>query len=184
MQKTGPHRRPAKRQHADVWRRIWDKLEDLGYPQAEVNFLHIKAHRSKADKAAMDEETRRRTAGNEPADRWAKEGAGGDAGHGREETLKAAAEQVQWTLDCIVESQGWIEQRGQRPDHIAQGSKPKPKGHLVLGPKRPHHMIHAGRQMAVPRLRYHYREWHHREPHGLAALPGHGAQAHRHLSRR
>ena len=66
---------------------IWDKLEDVGYTQAEVCFTHIKAHRSKTDKAAMDEDTRRHTAGNEWADRWAKEGAAGDAGYGREEAF-------------------------------------------------------------------------------------------------
>eukprot|EP00974_Lingulodinium_polyedra_P059339 5714738-Lingulodinium_polyedra.AAC.1 len=36
----------AKRAHADIWRGIWEKLEDMGFPDAGLELLHVKAHRA------------------------------------------------------------------------------------------------------------------------------------------
>ena len=66
------------RPRADVWRLIWAKLTDIGYPEAEVRFSHVKAHRTQRAKASLDNEHRRRTAGNEAAVAFAKLGGGPD----------------------------------------------------------------------------------------------------------
>ena len=65
----------AKRPHADVWRLIWAKLKDIGYPEAEVRVSHVKAHRTQQAKANMDIAHRQHTAGSKAADILAKQGA-------------------------------------------------------------------------------------------------------------
>ena len=62
------------RPHADVWKLIWAKWEDLGQEVAGNTALRCKAHRSKAQVMRLDEPGQDDAAGNAVADRWAKEG--------------------------------------------------------------------------------------------------------------
>ena len=84
----------ARRPHADVWRRIWAKLEDLGFPSEVVSFKHVKAHRTALAKAGLAPEEKLHAKGNEAADTWAKAGASGDGGFGREQVMKEAMETI------------------------------------------------------------------------------------------
>ncbi len=69
----------------------------------------------------MGDEHRRHTAGNEAADAFAKRGAEGDRGQGKEQVLQDAANKVKWVLDLIAEAKALLEQWGQWPDREAQG---------------------------------------------------------------
>ena len=77
----------ARRPHADVWRQIWTKLDDLGFPADVVSFKHVKAHRTALAKASLTPADRFHAKGNEAADAWAKTGANGDAGWGRKQVM-------------------------------------------------------------------------------------------------
>ena len=128
----------AKRPHADVWRLIWHKLEDIGFPLAEVKISHVKAHRSLKDKPVMTAERKRHTAGNEAADHWAKAGAECDKGQYKQQVLQACEEKMKWALDFVAEAQTWPEKLGQWPDRDPKSTKPRPKGRLFVGPVHPH----------------------------------------------
>ena len=128
------------RPHADVWRQIWAKLDDLGFPSEAVAFKHVKAHRTATTKASLTPEEQRHAKGNEAADVWAKLGASGDSGCGREQVMQEASEKVRWTLDYLAESLEWPEAFGKWEDVEAQLVKPKPRRTLEVGPRRPHCM--------------------------------------------
>ena len=82
----------AARAHADVWRDIWFRIEDLGGLGPEtVTFAHVKAHRTAEAKRCMGADERHHTAGNDAADVLAKRGAELDSNWGRTATLQAAA---------------------------------------------------------------------------------------------
>ena len=95
----------AARPHADVWRRIWFKIDDLDFPLDAVR--HCKAHRSRAQMEALTGSERHAALGNSWVYRAAKEAATGDAGYGRDMAVRQAAEKVQWALGNI----GWWHQR-------------------------------------------------------------------------
>ena len=65
----------SRRPHADVWRKNWGKLEDIGVGEGGVTLEKVKAHLSAKDKSTASEEKLRKTRLNEEADAKAKKGA-------------------------------------------------------------------------------------------------------------
>ncbi len=139
----------AIRPRADARRLIWGKLEDVGYPHAEVKVTHIKAHRTQKDTEVVTAELKRHTAGNEAARHWAKVGTECDESQGRQQVLQACEEKLRKALDCVAEAQTWPEKLGQRPDRDPKGSKPQAKGQLVVGPAYPHRMSQRQARLAL-----------------------------------
>ncbi|CAK0858255.1 unnamed protein product [Prorocentrum cordatum] len=89
------------RPHADVWRRIWHKIADVGLEPEWV--MHVKAHRSRAAISRLEGLAQQVARGNEAVDALAKRGAAEDFGHGREQTLESLDEKVKWAIQNI----GW-----------------------------------------------------------------------------
>jgi hypothetical protein len=54
----------AARPHADVWRAIWRKLEDIGVGEEGVTVAHVKAHRTEAAIEALPQQQRIIARGN------------------------------------------------------------------------------------------------------------------------
>ena len=69
----------GRRPHADVWREIWQRFRYIGKEAQVDSVLKCKAHLTKAEWAKLNDEGRLATAGNEWADRLAKDGAGDDS---------------------------------------------------------------------------------------------------------
>ena len=73
----------AGRQYAHLWKRIWHRLEDIGYPVVPGNcaidgrivIYKVKAHKKKSEMASLSPAERRLCELNELADHWAKAGA-------------------------------------------------------------------------------------------------------------
>ena len=99
----------AGRPHADVWKLIWDKWEDLGKEEAGNQAIHCKAHRSKAQIQNLDRQGQEDAAGNGVADRWAKEGAGLDRGFGREQALEEEGQKVVQAAGMILERHAMVD---------------------------------------------------------------------------
>ena len=57
---------------ADVWRRIWDRLRDIGEEAHRDPVTKCEAHLSKAERARLDEAERSKATGNERPDRVGK----------------------------------------------------------------------------------------------------------------
>ena len=128
----------AKRPHADVWRRIWAKLEDLDFTEEQVQ--HVRAHRTKAAMRAMEAEDRRIAEGNEAVDMLAKEGANLDAGFGKEQALQTLGRKSPLGAaqpGLVAHRSGRVGRRGGQiragPPRRAQAAVP------------PDHRAHAGR---------------------------------------
>ncbi len=68
----------ARRPHADVWRRIWHILDDVGVGPAGVEVLKCRSHTSAATRRGMTESEQFVAAGNDVADQYAKQGAEAD----------------------------------------------------------------------------------------------------------
>ncbi|CAK0832156.1 unnamed protein product [Prorocentrum cordatum] len=92
------------RPHADVWRRIWHKIADVGLEPEWV--MHVKAHRSRAAISRLEGLAQQVARGNEAVDALAKRGAAEDFGYGREQTLESLDEKVKWAIQNI----GWWHQ--------------------------------------------------------------------------
>ena len=69
----------GRRPHADVWREIWRLFRGSGQEAQVDSVLKCKAHLTKAERAKLNDEGRLAAAGNEWADRLAKDGAGDDS---------------------------------------------------------------------------------------------------------
>ena len=69
----------GRRPHADVWRGIWRRFRDIGKEAHVDSVTKCKAHLAKAERAKLSDEGRLAAAGNEWADRLAKDGAGDDS---------------------------------------------------------------------------------------------------------
>ena len=69
----------GRRPHADVWREIWQRFRDIGREAQVDSVTKCKAHLTKAERAKLNDEGRLDAAGNEWADRLAKDGAGDDS---------------------------------------------------------------------------------------------------------
>ena len=86
----------GRRPHADLWRRIWHHLQDLGYgdngSDESVQVRHVKAHVAKRRIADLPLGIQRHTRGNEFADEYAKKGAALDANFSLSDTLDQAGE--------------------------------------------------------------------------------------------
>ena len=68
----------ARTQHADVWRRIWRCIQDIGQGEFGVQFAKCAAHRTKATAAKLPPFERYVYELNDVADSWAKHGADED----------------------------------------------------------------------------------------------------------
>lgn len=131
----------GRRAHADIWRMVWWQLEDQSYGEgADIEVRHVKAHRSKAQKQALQDEARQHSAGNDEADHFAKLGADADCNWGREAAIVEAGAKAQWALAYLT---------GQHRARVGKAwedvdsdvARPKPKSSLVVGPQHPHKMI-------------------------------------------
>ena len=69
----------GRRPHADVWREIWRLFRGVGKEAQVDSVVKCKAHLTKAERAKLNDEGRLAAAGNEWADRLAKDGAGDDS---------------------------------------------------------------------------------------------------------
>lgn len=65
----------SSRPHADVWRLVWAKLDDIGISDEAASLHKVAAHVSKAKRDAAESVTRRLLVANDEADRFAKRGA-------------------------------------------------------------------------------------------------------------
>jgi ribonuclease HI len=128
----------GRRAHADIWRMVWWQLEDQSYGEgADIEVRHVKAHRSKAQKQALQDEARQHSAGNDEADHFAKLGADADCNWGREAAIVEAGAKAQWALAYLT---------GQHRARVGKAwedvdsdvARPKPKSSLVVGPQHPH----------------------------------------------
>ena len=91
--------------------------------EGTLGLAHVKAYRSRACLAAIDDELSRRIGQvNAWADVWAKQGAGDDAGAGRQQALDAAAEKAVWALQAAAEVR--LALCGGLPHH-AKGQSPE-----------------------------------------------------------
>ncbi|CAK0864356.1 unnamed protein product, partial [Prorocentrum cordatum] len=98
------------RPRADVWRRIWHKIADVGLEPEWV--MHVKAHRSRVAISRLEGLAQQVARGNEAVDALAKRGAAEDIGHGREQTLESLDEKVKWAIQnigwwCQEMKEGW-----------------------------------------------------------------------------
>eukprot|EP00973_Karenia_brevis_P038380 5292252-Karenia_brevis.AAC.1 len=90
----------SKRPHADVWRDIWFRLEDLdfGIHGESLQVKKVKAHVAKSRQAELSSTELEMVQGNEVADDFAKEGSAMDANFGRTMALESQKERVQASL--------------------------------------------------------------------------------------
>ena len=65
----------ARRPHADIWRRIWDRLEDIGIGPTGIVLEKVAAHVSKATESVMSSGVLLHITASELADEYAKGGA-------------------------------------------------------------------------------------------------------------
>ena len=103
-----------------------------------VSFKHVKAHRTALAKAGLAPEEKLHAKGNEAADTWAKAGASGDGGFGREQVMKEVTEKIDWALNFVAESLDWPADFAKWEDTVTVLVKPKSLATLVIGPKAPH----------------------------------------------
>ena len=134
----------GRRAHADIWRMVWWQLEDQGYGEgADIEVRHVKAHRSKAQKQALQDEARQHSAGNDEADHFAKLGADADCNWGREAAIVEAGAKAQWALAYLT-GQHRARVGKAWEDVDSDAARPKPKCSLVVGPQHPHKLIATG----------------------------------------
>ena len=69
----------GRRPHADVWRGIWQRFRDIEEEAHVDSVTKCKAHLTKAERAKLSDEGRLTAAGNEWADRLAKDETGDDS---------------------------------------------------------------------------------------------------------
>ena len=92
----------ARRPHADVWRKVWHCIKDLG--ESAVCVVKCKSHISASRRAALGEEDQAIADGNDLADEAAKRGADWEeAERYRGEAVREASERVTGVLTCIAE---------------------------------------------------------------------------------
>ena len=65
----------SKRPHADIWKKIWSALADIGIGEDGATFLKVRAHVARGRAQLEEAPARRVLAANAAADAWAKEGA-------------------------------------------------------------------------------------------------------------
>jgi hypothetical protein len=83
LTRAGVYSTSAGRQCAHLWRRIWHRLEDIGYQtepgsaavEGKLVIAKVKAHKKASGKASMAPNECRLCELNELADHWAKAGA-------------------------------------------------------------------------------------------------------------
>ncbi|CAK0829303.1 unnamed protein product [Prorocentrum cordatum] len=118
-----------KRPHADLWRRIWHKVVEVGLDRSCVG--HVTAHRSKATINRLEEGQQAIARGNAAVDLLAKCGAEDDYGYGRQEVLDKLGEKIKWAIQNV----GWWHQQlnGEWPD-----VPPRPPGPRRRRQQQPH----------------------------------------------
>jgi ribonuclease HI len=140
----------SSRPHADIWKLVWRKLEDVGLSDEGVQVVKIAAHLSKAKKLALDPEQGKLHIANEKADQYAKQGA--DLGTNRflaviGQAVTNAAEKVTGALDylagcgkAVLERDGkWLDVTppprgiGDSVKQVEKDSVKLPKKHLFCG---------------------------------------------------
>ncbi|CAK0844345.1 unnamed protein product, partial [Prorocentrum cordatum] len=118
-----------KRPRADLWRRIWHKVVDVGLDRSCVG--RVKAHRSKTTIDRLEGCQQAIARGNAAVDLLAKSGAEDDYGYGRQEVLDRLGEKVRWAIHNV----GWWHQQlnGEWPDVL-----PPPPGPRRRRQQQPH----------------------------------------------
>ena len=92
----------AARPHADVWRRIWIVLSDVGLGDQGIDIQKCKSHISKAARAELGAVARDIAKGNDEVDSYAKSGAAmDDMETCRAQALADAGDKVQGALKFI-----------------------------------------------------------------------------------
>ena len=66
------------RPHADVWRKIWHVIDDIGVGPNGIEVRKCKSHVSKRTRATLSAEAQEIFSGNDEVDSFAKQGAGLD----------------------------------------------------------------------------------------------------------
>ncbi|CAK0864165.1 unnamed protein product, partial [Prorocentrum cordatum] len=94
-----------KRPRADLWRRIWHMVADIGLGRGCVG--HVEARRSKAAINRLEEGQQAIARGNAAVDLLAKCGAEDDCGCGRQEVLDRLGEKAKWAIQSV----GWWHQQ-------------------------------------------------------------------------
>jgi hypothetical protein len=95
----------SSRPHADIWRRIWDKVDDIGLSELGVAFHKVAAHVTRVRREASPIEEKRLLVANDSADGWAKRGAGSETKYFLgfvNQAMQEQAAKVTGALDLIV----------------------------------------------------------------------------------
>ena len=133
------------RPHADVWKRIWNKLIDIGLGSDGVTFEKVKAHVSARAKAAATEADKKKIVSNEDADLLAKLGATlGENEFMRYivQTQDETAEKIKGALDLIAGLANATLEEGDWPD-VATLKRGNLKAKTTPDPPAPHRRPHV-----------------------------------------
>ena len=133
----------ADRAHADVWRRIWDALEDVGLGSDGATIRHTKAHRTMEAIRGLPRDERRIAHGNRRVDEAAKQAARRDDQRGMAEarhgTLELVAGRVRGALEYLAELYVEADGFGDTGDIVKTCGRPKAR--QARQPERPHQLV-------------------------------------------
>jgi hypothetical protein len=140
----------SSRPHADVWRQLWEKIEDIGLSELiGVTFHKVSAHVSKAKREAAPLEERRLLVANDIADGWAKQGAGSETNYFLgfvNQAMQEQAAKVTGALDQIAGlAEAVVDEHGGWYDVIplVKGVGARPKAKAAPRQEAPHAYVHT-----------------------------------------